>query len=57
MPDESIAVMADIHGNTWALDAVLADIERQGIERIVDLGDSGEHGRPDWARWLATGRA
>src|SRR5436190_5523492 len=31
--------MADIHGNTWALDAVLQDIERRGIATIVNLGD------------------
>ena len=36
---EQIAVIADIHGNTWALDAVLADIERRGITQIVNLGD------------------
>ncbi len=36
----SIAVIADIHGNIWALDAVLADIRRRGISRIVNLGDS-----------------
>ena len=34
-----IAVLADIHGNVRALDAVLADIARRGIERIVNLGD------------------
>jgi putative phosphoesterase len=38
--DEQIAVIADIHGNTWALDAVLADIRRRGVARIVNLGDS-----------------
>jgi putative phosphoesterase len=35
-----IAVIADIHGNTWALDAVLGDIEHKRIETIVNLGDS-----------------
>jgi len=35
----SIAAIADVHGNRWALDAVLADIRRRGIERIVNLGD------------------
>ena len=35
-----IALIADIHGNTWALDAVLADIARRGITQIVNLGDS-----------------
>jgi predicted phosphodiesterase len=34
------ALIADIHGNFWALDAVLADIDRRGIETIFDLGDS-----------------
>jgi putative phosphoesterase len=36
---EQIAVIADIHGNTWALDAVLQDIQRRGITTIVNLGD------------------
>ena len=35
-----LAVIADIHGNLPALEAVLADIERRGIERIFNLGDS-----------------
>lgn len=35
----SIAVLSDIHGNQWALEAVLADIRQRGIERIVNLGD------------------
>ncbi len=38
--DEPLAVLADIHGNIWALDAVLADIRRRGISSMVDLGDS-----------------
>ena len=37
---ESVALIADIHGNTWALDAVLSDIARRGVARIVNLGDS-----------------
>jgi len=36
---ESFAVIADVHGNSWALDSVLADIDARGIERIVALGD------------------
>ena len=36
---ERIAVMADVHGNTWALDAVLADIKRREITQVVNLGD------------------
>lgn len=34
-----IAVIADIHGNAPALEAVLADIDRQGVRDIVNLGD------------------
>ncbi|KQV54479.1 MULTISPECIES: metallophosphoesterase [unclassified Duganella] len=34
-----IAVMSDIHGNLWALDAVLADIARRNVEVTVNLGD------------------
>ncbi|CAN7443822.1 metallophosphoesterase family protein [Pararhizobium sp. LjRoot235] len=34
-----IAVIADIHGNDLALEAVLADIAVQGIEDVVNLGD------------------
>ncbi|MFN7102951.1 MAG: metallophosphoesterase family protein [Pseudorhizobium sp.] len=34
-----LAVIADIHGNAAALEAVLADIERLGIREIVNLGD------------------
>jgi predicted phosphodiesterase len=34
-----IAAVSDIHGNLYALDAVLADIERRGVDLIVNLGD------------------
>jgi len=34
------AVLADIHGNIWALDAVMQDIHRRGIESIINLGDA-----------------
>src|SRR3954447_17041082 len=37
--NDQIAVIADIHGNTWALDAVLADIKRREITQVVNLGD------------------
>ena len=37
--NETFAVIADIHGNLPALDAVLADIAARGITRIIDLGD------------------
>jgi len=35
----SLAVIADIHGNRWALETVLQDIDRRGIQQIVNLGD------------------
>jgi predicted phosphodiesterase len=38
--DLLIAVVADVHGNRWALEAVLADVERRGVDRVVNLGDS-----------------
>ena len=37
--DQRFAVIADIHGNLPALEAVLADIAARGISRMIDLGD------------------
>ena len=37
MPD--LAVLSDIHGNRWALEAVLDDARRRGIRDMVNLGD------------------
>ena len=34
-----IAVTSDIHGNLWALQAVLAELDRRGIEQVVVGGD------------------
>lgn len=34
-----VAVISDIHGNALALEAVLADIARQGAEALLNLGD------------------
>jgi len=34
-----LGVLADIHGNAWALEAVLSDAKRRGITEFVDLGD------------------
>ncbi|WP_443190533.1 metallophosphoesterase family protein [Pseudomonas indica] len=43
-----IAVLSDVHGNFPALRAVLAEIDRLGIERIVSLGDvTGYYAQPD----------
>jgi predicted phosphodiesterase len=35
-----IALVSDIHGNLPALEAVLADTRRRGVDRVVNLGDS-----------------
>ncbi|MFX0206662.1 MAG: metallophosphoesterase family protein [Candidatus Hodarchaeota archaeon] len=40
MIKQPIAIIADIHGNRWALEAVLSDIKRRGIQKIINLGDS-----------------
>ncbi|MEO1400439.1 MAG: metallophosphoesterase family protein [Cyanobacteria bacterium J06635_1] len=34
------AVLSDIHGNLWALEAVLKDAKRRGIHQFINLGDS-----------------
>lgn len=47
---ERIAVIADVHGNIPALEAVLKDIEQRGIKRIICLGDTiGKGPNPDIA--------
>jgi predicted phosphodiesterase len=40
MQPVDIAVIADVHGNAWALEAVLRDIEDRGLKSIVNLGDN-----------------
>ncbi len=45
---DRIALISDVHGNLTALEAVLADIDARGIERIFNLGDyvgKGPRGR------------
>lgn len=45
---DRIALISDVHGNLSALEAVLADIDARGIERIFNLGDyvgKGPRGR------------
>lgn len=39
MTDFPLAIIADIHGNSWALEAVLRDIQQKNIQQIVNLGD------------------
>lgn len=51
-----IAWVSDIHGNLPALQAVEADLQRQGVDVVVNLGDalSGPLLALDTARWLMT---
>ncbi len=39
-----IALISDIHGNQVSFDAVLADINRIGVDRIIFLGDAATLG-------------
>ncbi|WP_372367394.1 metallophosphoesterase [Candidatus Uabimicrobium sp. HlEnr_7] len=39
-----VAIISDIHANLEACDAVLADIDRQGISDIISLGDNVGYG-------------
>jgi predicted phosphodiesterase len=39
-----LALVSDIHGNDAALAAVVAELERLGIERVVCLGDVAQDG-------------
>ena len=48
---ERIALISDIHGNLPALEAVLEDIARRGIQRMVCLGDLAGKG-PDGDRMV-----
>ena len=41
-----VAVLADIHGNLEAFEAVRADLELQGARRVISLGDNIGYG-PD----------
>ncbi|BEV71674.1 metallophosphoesterase family protein [Paludibacterium sp. THUN1379] len=34
-----VAVVSDIHGNLWALEAVIADIDRQQVDLVINAGD------------------
>jgi putative phosphoesterase len=47
-----LAVLSDIHGNRWALEAVLEEIGRQAPDRYVVLGDLAADG-PDPVGTLA----
>jgi predicted phosphodiesterase len=34
-----VAVLSDVHGNRWALEAVFEDLSRGGVRRVLNLGD------------------
>ena len=34
-----IAILADIHGNLLALEAVLADLRKRYADHVINLGD------------------
>ncbi|MDH5384148.1 MAG: metallophosphatase family protein [Candidatus Aminicenantes bacterium] len=36
---QEYAILSDIHGNSWALNAVLDDIQTKGIKCLINLGD------------------
>ena len=53
-----VAILSDIHGNLHALDAVLGDVERQGVEEVWCLGDLVGYGpRPNECVAAVRGRA
>ncbi len=39
-----VAILADVHGNLPALEAVLADVAAQGVDRLIVNGDSVNRG-------------
>ena len=51
-----VAVISDIHGNCFALEAALADIQRRAFDKIVCLGDAIQGG-PQPAETVARLRA
>lgn len=53
-----IAVVSDIHGNLHALEAVLADVDREGVDELWCLGDVVGYGpRPNECCDIVRGRA
>jgi predicted phosphodiesterase len=38
--EKQIAVISDIHSNSWALEAVISDAKQNSIDTIINLGDS-----------------
>lgn len=48
-----LAIIADIHGNADALNAVLADVQQQGVDRLIVNGDVVNRG-PDSVEVMET---
>lgn len=56
--DVPIAVFSDVHGNLQALDAVLAELDRRSVSRILAVGDhllGGGQPLEVWRRLNGTG--
>ncbi len=51
-----IAVISDIHGNAEAFSAVLEHMEKQGVDRVISLGDNIGYG-PDSEKVMGMVRA
>ncbi len=49
-----IAVFGDVHGNRFALDAVVADIERHAPDAWVNLGDQLFGGADPAGAWTCS---
>jgi predicted phosphodiesterase len=53
-----VAIISDLHGNTFALEAILEDIAKQGVDQIIVAGDS-VNGHPNskqcWDMVMALG--
>src|SRR5947209_2350525 len=57
MPPTRTAIISDVHGNLPAFEAVLADIEREGVDAVWCLGDLVGYGaQPDECVALAKDR-
>jgi predicted phosphodiesterase len=53
-----VAIISDLHGNTFALEAILEDIAKQGVDQMIVAGDS-VNGHPNskqcWDMVMALG--
>jgi predicted phosphodiesterase len=47
-----IALISDIHGNYFALDAALADLQSHAVHQIICLGDTLQGGAQPCAGYL-----